>query len=172
MRMKLMHRNCLRFGAIAAALLGSSAWGLAADAAAGRQTSPAPDPATTGQASPGATREPIPDVLLRGQLNLTPQQRQQMWQSVERTNVEEQPIPRAFAPAVGQTAPPELKLTPLPEDLQQMIPSVGTQHQFARLERGTILIIGEARLVVAIIGPHEGGAAAQPSTPATTAPDR
>jgi len=172
MRMKLMHRNCLRFGAIAAALLGSSAWGLAADAAAGRQTSPAPDPATTGQVFPGATREPIPDVLLRGQLNLTPQQRQQMWQSVERTNVEEQPIPRAFAPAVGQTAPPELKLTPLPEDLQQMIPSVGTQHQFARLERGTILIIGEARLVVAIIGPHDGGAAAQPSTPATTTPDR
>jgi hypothetical protein len=165
-----MRRNSLRSGAAAAAVLGSSALGLAADVEAGRQTSPAPDPATTGQPSPDTARERIPDLLIRGQLNLTPQQRQQIWQSVERTNVEEQPIPRAFAPAVGQTAPPELKLTPLPPDLQQMIPGLGTQHQFARLERGTILIIGEgeARLVVAMIRSDDVGAVAPPSTPPTT----
>ena len=170
-----MRRNSLRSGAIAAALLGSSALGLAADVEAGRQTSPASDPATTGQPSPGAAREGIPDLLIRGQLILTSQQRQQIWQRVERTNVEEQPIPRAFAPAVGQTAPPELKLTPLPQDLQQMIPGIGTQHQFARLERGTILIIGEGSLVVAMIRPDEGGvgaAAPPPSTPLTTTPGR
>ncbi|SRR6266540_1758970 len=168
-----MSSNALRSGIIAAAVLASSAVSVAADAGAERQTGPAPGPATTGQA-PGSAREPIPDLTIRGQLMLTPQQRQQIWQSVARTNADEQPIPRAFAPAVGQTAPPELKLTPLPQELQQMIPGIGTQHQFARLERGTILIVGEgeARLVVAMIRPDDVGAATPPSTPATTTPSR
>lgn len=64
--------------------------------------------------------------------------------------MEQQPVPRAFAPAAGQTAPPELKLTPLPPELQQ-IPGIAKHHQCARLEGGTILIVGEQRLVAAMI---------------------
>jgi hypothetical protein len=149
-----MGRTALRSGAAAVVLLGSSALGIGADAGAGRQNSPAPEPATTGQAPPGETRERIPDVLIRGQLNLTPEERRRIRQSIERTNVEEQPIPRAFAPAAGMTSPPELRLTPLPRDLQQ-ISGIGAQHRFARLTGGTILIIGEEGLVVAMIGAGE-----------------
>jgi hypothetical protein len=123
-------------------------------AGAGRQNSPAPAPATTGQASPSETRERIPDLLIRGHLKLTPEERRRIRQSIEQTNVEEQPIPRAFAPAAGMTAPPELTLTPLPQDLQQ-ISGIGTQHRFARLKGGTILIVGEEGLVAAMIGSAE-----------------
>jgi hypothetical protein len=123
--------------------------------------SPTPDLSTSGQATSATTRQPAPDLLIRGQLILTPQQRQQIREAIEQTNVEEQPIPRAFAPAVGQTAPPELKLTPVPEQLEQ-VSGVSRQHQFARLERGTILIVGEERLVIGMMSPGEGGAGATP----------
>ena len=149
-----MDRTALRSGAAAVALLGSAALGIAADTGAGRQNSPAPEPATTGQTSPNAARERIPDLLIRGQLKLIPEERRRIRQSIEQANVEEQPIPRAFAPAAGMTAPPELTLTPLPQDLQQ-ISGIGTQHRFARLKRGTILIVGEEGLVAAMIGPDE-----------------
>jgi hypothetical protein len=144
----------LRSAAAAVAFLGSAALGIAADTGAGRQSSPAPEPATTGQASPSEPRERIPDLLIRGQLRLTLEERRRIRQGIEQTNVEEQPIPRAFAPAAGMTAPPELRLTPLPKDLQQ-ISSVGAQHSFARLKGGTILIVGEERFVVAMIGAAE-----------------
>ena len=146
----MMGRMALRSGAAAVALLGSWALGVAADAEVGR----VPEPATTGQASPSETRERIPDLLIRGQLRLTPEERQRIRRSIEQTNVEEQPMPRAFAPAAGMTAPPELTLTPLPQDLQQ-ISGVGTQHRFARLKGGTILIVGDEGLVAAMIGPGE-----------------
>jgi hypothetical protein len=89
------------------------------------------------------------------------EQRQQIRDAIEQTKVEEQPVPRAFAPAVGQTAPPELKLTPVPQHLEQ-ISGVARQHQFARLERGTILIVGEDRLVIEMMSPNEGGVGATP----------
>jgi hypothetical protein len=149
-RRALKERTALRSGAAAVALLGSAALGIAADTGAGRQNSSAPEPATTGQ----ATREPIPELLIRGQLNLTPEERRRIRQSIEQTNVEEQPIPRAFAPAAGMTAPPELTLSPLPQNLQQ-ISGIGARHRFARLKGGTILIVGEERLVAAMIGAAE-----------------
>jgi hypothetical protein len=149
-----MGRTALRSGAAAVVLLGSSALGIVADAGAGRRNSPAPEPPTTGQASPSETRERSPDPLIRGQLQLTPEERRRIRQSIEQTNVEEQPIPRAFAPAVGMTSPPELRLTPLPQDLQQGS-GVGAQHRFAKLKGGTILIVGEEGLVAAMIGPGE-----------------
>lgn len=154
-----MCRSAPRSGAVAVALIGASALGVAADVGPGRQTSPATGPILS-QASPDTARS-VPDILIRGQLILTPQQRQQIRQSIEQTNVEEQPIPRAFAPAVGMTAPPELRLTPLPKDLEQFS-GITKQHQFARLERGTILIVGQDRLVVAMIAPGEGRVGAAP----------
>jgi hypothetical protein len=146
--------TALRSGAVAVALLGSAALGIAADTGTGRHNSPAPAPATTGQASPSETQERIPDLLIKGQLKLNPEERRRIRQSIEKTNAEEQPIPRAFAPAAGMTAPPELTLTPLPQELQQFS-GIGTQHRFARLKGGTILIVGEERLVAAMIGSDE-----------------
>ena len=136
------------------ALLGSAALGIAADTGTGRHNRPAPGPATTGQASPSETQERNPDLLIKGQLKLTPEERRRIRQSIENANAEEQPIPRAFAPAAGMTAPPELTLTPLPQDLQR-VSGIGAQHRFARLKGGTILIIGEEGLVAAMIGPGE-----------------
>jgi hypothetical protein len=37
----------------------------------------------------------------------------------------------------------------------QQVSSVGAQHSFARLKGGTILIVGEERLVAAMIGAAE-----------------
>ena len=150
-----MGRTALRPGATAVVLLlGSSALAITADAGARRQNSSAPEPAMTGQAAPSETREAIPELLIKGQLKLSLEERRRIRQSIEQTNVEEQPMPRAFAPAAGMTAPPELMLTALPQDLQQ-ISGIGTQHRFARLQGGTILIVGEERLVAAMIAPGE-----------------
>jgi hypothetical protein len=149
----------MRSGTVAAAFLCSVSCGWAADSSVAG--SPAPDLSTSGQATSATPRQPAPDLLIRGQLILTPQQRQQIREAIEQTKVEEQPVPRAFAPAVGQTAPPELKLSPVPEQLEQ-VSGVARQHQFARLERGTILIVGEERLVIGMMSPGEGGAGATP----------
>ena len=48
------------------------------------------------------------------------------------------------------TAPPELKLQPLPLEVQQ-IPGIKEHYRFAMLERGILLIVGDDRLVVAMI---------------------
>ena len=116
------------------------------------EPSPRAQSATTGQSYRGADREPIPDPSTRGQLALTPQQREQIRQSVKQTNVEEQPVPRAFAPAAGMTAPPELQLTPLPQELQQI---AGGPYQFARLKQDIILIVNSERLIVAMLLPDQ-----------------
>jgi hypothetical protein len=76
-RGEMMARMALRSGATAVALLGSWALGVAADADVGR----VPEPATTGQTSPSETRERLPDLLIRGQLKLTPEERQRIRQS-------------------------------------------------------------------------------------------
>ena len=149
----------MQSGAVAAAFLCSVSCGLAADGTVGG--APAPELPTSIRATSATTRQPVPDLLIRGQLVLTPQQRQQIREAIEQTNVEEQPVPRAFAPAVGQTAPPELKLTQVPEHLEQ-VSGVTRQHQFARLEGGTILIVGEERLVIGMLSLSERGGGATP----------
>ena len=162
-----MHSSYLRGAAITAGLLGSFA--AAADNGPDQQAGPmAPGSMSTGQASPGAEREAVPGFLFRGHLRLTAEQRRQIWQSIQQTNTEQQPVPRAFAPAVGMTAPKELKLASLPPTLQN-IPGVEKHHQFAMLETGVILIVGEDRLVAAMIqsdeGKRDGASPAPPSAP-------
>ena len=107
----------------------------------------------SGQVSP--EREAVPEFLFPGHLRLTAEQRQHIWETIQQTNPEQQPVPRAFAPAVGMTAPPQLKLASLPPALEN-IPSVGKHHEFALLETGVILIVGEDRLISAMIGPDPG----------------
>lgn len=152
-----MYGACFRRGAIVGTLLGIAAVAVAEESGSGSGSlaNPADPLAATRQAAPGARGgEPIPPFMIPGQLSLAPEYRRQIRQSIERTNVEQQPVPRAFAPAAGQTAPGELKLTSLPQDVQQ-IPGITKHHQFARLEGGTILIVGDDRLVAAMIGPDE-----------------
>ena len=102
------------------------------------------------QASPGI--EPAPIKPLPGQLNLSEEQRQQIRESVESAGPVSQPVPRAFAPAVGMTSPPELKLEPLPEEARK-IPGINEKHRYAMLESGLLMVVGDDRLVVAVIGP-------------------
>ena len=150
-----MYGASLRGGAIIGALLSVVAVSVAEESGPRAPASPTVPPAArTGQVAPDATdREAIPPFMTPGQLNLTTEQRHQIRQSIEGTNVEQQPVPRAFAPAAGQTAPPELKLTPLPQEVHQ-IPGI-SDHQFARLEDGAILIVNKDGLVAAMIRPDE-----------------
>ena len=162
-----MHFTYLKGAATTVVLLGSFA--AAADNGTDQQASPmASGSMSTGQASPGAEREAAPGFLFRGHLRLTAEQRRQIWQSIQQTNAEPQPVPRAFAPAVGMTAPKELKLASLPPALQNL-PGVEKHHQFAVLETGVILIVGEDRLVAAMIqsdeGKRDGASPAPPSAP-------
>ena len=126
-------------------------------------------PAPAGQASLGAEREAIPAFVFRGQLRLTAEQRRQIWQGIQQSKAEQQPVPRAFAPAVGQTAPQELRLSSLPPSLQG-VSGLEKQHQFAVLNTGAVLIVREDRLVVAMIQPEDGNAPGNtsPAPPALT----
>ena len=148
-----MGARVMRSGAIVIGLLGTPVLGFAGVDTERREISPA-RLTITAQAMPASPREPVPELLVRGQLTLTAHQRQQVRERIQQAAVQEQPVPRAFAPAVGMTAPPELKLTPLPHDIRQLL-RVGEQHQLAILTPGTILIVGEERLVVAMIGAEE-----------------
>ena len=148
-----MYSGSLRGAAITVVLLCSFA--AAADNGTDQPRLMVPGSMSTGQAPSGVEREAVPGFLFRGHLRLTAEQRRQIWQSIQQTNTEQQPVPRAFAPAVGMTAPPELKLTSLPPALQS-IPGVEKHHQFAVLETGVTLIVGEDRLVAAMIQSAEG----------------
>jgi hypothetical protein len=114
------------------------------------------------QASPGV--EPAPIAPLPGQLNLNDEQRQQILQSVEQAHPQSQPVPRAFAPAVGMTSPPELKLDPMPEPARA-VPGVNKDHHFALLDNGMVMVVGENRLVVALISPGANGTTGKASSP-------
>lgn len=126
-------------------------------------------PVPPGQASSGAGWEAPPAFVFRGQLRLTAEQRRQIWEGIQQSKAEQQPVPRAFAPAVGQTAPQELRLTSLPPSLQA-VSGLEKQHQFAVLNTGAILIVSEDRLVVAMIQPEDGNALGNtsPAPPALT----
>ena len=147
-----MNRSCLNGAVICVALLSSLS--AAAQNAPGDQPSPQVPRSTSIDPAPGAEREAIPGFLFRGLLRLTAEQRRQISQSVGQVNAEQQPLPRAFAAAVGQTAPRELNLASLPPVLLE-IPGLEKHHQFAVLDNGTILIVGEDRLVTAMIQSDE-----------------
>jgi len=124
----------------------------------GAQSEPAPRSGASSfifaQASPGV--EPAPVTPIPGQLQLNSGQRDQIRRSVVEAGPKPQPVPRAFAPAVGMTSPPELKLDPLPE-AARAVPGVTEAHRFALLENGMLLVVGNNRLVVALIGPSPDG---------------
>ena len=148
-----MRCSYLKGAAITVCLLGSIS--AAADDGINLRRGPvAPKSLSTAQSSPGVEREEIPGFLFRGQLRLTAEQRRKIWQGIQQTNAEQQPVPRAFAAAVGQTAPRELTLASLPPSLQNM-PGLEKHHQFVLLNTGVTLIVGEDRLVVAMIQPDE-----------------
>ena len=88
-----MHCSYLRGAAITVILLGS--FTAAADNGTGQPPgSTAPGSMSTGQASPSAEREAVPGFLFRGHLRLTGEHRRRIWQIIQETNAEQQPVPR------------------------------------------------------------------------------
>jgi hypothetical protein len=89
---------------------------------------------------------------ISGVLNLSEEHRQRIREWMERDKPEVQPVPQAFAPAVGMTTPPELRLAKLPDELRDL-PGITEVHQYVLLDTGLLMIVGDRRLVTALIAP-------------------
>jgi hypothetical protein len=130
-----------------------------AQAPAAQPAPPATAPAAPSPTTPGV--EPAPVAPIPGQLSLNADDQQKIRQSVEAATPPVQPVPRAFAPAVGMTSPPELKLEPVPEPARG-IGGVGENHRYAMLDNGMLMLVGDNQLVVALIGPNGGTTGSSP----------
>lgn len=91
-----------------------------------------------------------PLIQTPGQLSLTAEQQKAIRERIAQQGASPQPVPRAFAVAVGMTSPPELRLRPLPEDLRDL-PRLRKNHRYALLDTGALLIVSDRRLIVAVI---------------------
>jgi len=111
---------------------------LASSSVPAQAADPAAQPgATTGQAMPGA------------QIQLSQDQRNKLKQAL--ASGEKQSNPAAFVATVGMTVPQEVNMKALPQNAHQDISALTDQHQFARLDNGTIVIADQNRHIVAAL---------------------
>jgi hypothetical protein len=102
-------------------------------------------------------------------LNLTPQQKQTIMQSVQ--SEKGQPAPAGFQPQVGATVPQSMTMHQLPSTIATEIPSA-KGLEYAKLSNNEILLIDpKDRRVADIIMPSgTTGAAPSPMSPTPGAP--
>lgn len=108
-------------------------------------------------------------VASAAEVNLTPQQKQAIMQSLQ--TEKGQPAPSGFLPRVGATVPQGLSMRQLPPNVTSQVPAA-KELEFAKLENNEILLIDpKDRRVADIIMPSgTTGAAPSPMAPAPTAP--
>ncbi len=100
-------------------------------------------------------------------LNLTPQQKQTIMQSVQREMG--QPAPSGFEPKVGASVPQSVPMRQLPSTVTTEIPAA-KGLEYAKLSNNQILLIDpKDRRVAEIITPS-GTTGAAPSAPMSPAP--
>jgi len=102
-------------------------------------------------------------------LNLTPQQKQTIMQSVQAE--QGQPAPAGFQPKVGASVPPSMSMHQLPSSVTTEVPAA-KGLEYAKLSNNEILLIDpKDRRVADIIMPSgTTGAAPSPMSPVPGAP--
>jgi hypothetical protein len=100
--------------------------------------------------------------IASAELNLTPQQKQTIMQSVQRE--QGQPAPAGFQPRVGASIPQSMSIQQLPSSVTTEVP-VTKGLEYAKLNNNEILLIDpKDRRVADIIMPSGTTGAAPPST--------
>ena len=88
------------------------------------------------------------DQTTRG-LQLSPAQRQTVYQSVSKTQ-KNNAAPIGFRPAVGSVVPKGIDLAPLPDTLGEMIPEA-RGYEVAMVEKQILLVDPRSKVVVALM---------------------
>ena len=89
-----------------------------------------------------------PDQATRG-LELSPAQRQTIYQSVSKTQ-KNNAAPIGFRPAVGSVVPKGVDLAPLPDTLGKVIPEA-RGYEVAMVEKQILLVDPRSKVVIALM---------------------
>lgn len=100
-----------------------------------------------------SAQTPAQDAIAGPRIELTPAQRQTIYQSISSTQ-KNQAAPTGFRVSVGGTVPLGISLTPLPDTLTTLMPQVGA-FEVAMIEKQVVLVDPQTRQVAAVIKGEE-----------------
>ena len=92
-----------------------------------------------------SAQTPAQDAIAGPRIELTPAQRQTIYQSISSTQ-KNQAAPTGFRVSVGGTVPLGISLTPLPDTLTTLMPQVGA-FEVAMIEKQVVLVDPQTRQV-------------------------
>jgi hypothetical protein len=147
-------------GATGLALIGGMALGMSGTLAQAAGTA-SPPAAAAAQETPGAAAQ--------AQIQFTEEQRNKLKQAL--ATGEKQSKPTAFMPAAGQSVPQDVSMQSLPQEAHQEVPQLTEQHQFARMDDGTIVIADKDRNIVATLQEDGATTGMSPGTGASPGAD-
>ena len=96
---------------------------------------------------------PAQDAMAGPRIELTPAQRQTIYQSISSTQ-KNHAAPTGFRVSIGGTVPPGISLTPLPDTLTTLMPQVGA-FEVAMIEKQVVLVDPQTRQIAAVIKGEE-----------------
>lgn len=100
-----------------------------------------------------AAQTPAQDAIAGPRIELSPAQRQTIYQSISATQ-KNHAAPTGFRVSVGGAVPPAISLTPLPDTLATLVPQVGA-FEVAMIEKQVVLVDPQTRQVAAVIREEE-----------------
>ena len=100
-----------------------------------------------------SAQTPAQDAIAGPRIDLTPAQRQTIYQSISNTQ-KNQAAPTGFRVSVGGTVPAGISLTPLPDTLTTLMPQVRA-FRVAMIEKQVVLVDPQTRQVAAVIKGEE-----------------
>jgi hypothetical protein len=100
--------------------------------------------ASTGLAAAAGTTATSSD-----HLNLSSNQRHEIWQSLSKQTAKEN-APVGFKAMVGETAPGSIKLQPLPVDVSSRVPAVKS-YDYAMLQNQVLIVDPSSKRIVDIV---------------------
>jgi hypothetical protein len=106
-----------------------------------------------GSAVLAAAQTPAQDAHAGPRIELSPAQRQTIYQSVSKTQ-KNHAAPTGFRVSVGGTVPSAISLAPMPGTLEILMPQIGA-YEVALIERQVVLVDPQTRQVAAVIREEE-----------------
>ena len=82
-------------------------------------------------------------------LNLSSNQRHEIWQSLSKQSAKEN-APAGFKAMVGETAPGSIKLQPLPGDVSSRVPAVKS-YDYAMVQNQVLIVDPSSKRIVDIV---------------------